>query len=94
MSVICFLGSGAKKGRDSRYSLTPFNLAGKRMLTLPKRLLHQRQKGLSSLSWQEFRSVSVHTWFRTGLKAHCSLLVTQRKNLASLVKVCPGDKLS
>jgi len=42
MSVICFLGSGAKKGRDSRYSLTPFNLAGKRMLTLPKRLLHQR----------------------------------------------------
>lgn len=43
MSVICFLGSGAKKGRDSRHSLTPFNLAGKRVLTLPKRLLHQRR---------------------------------------------------
>ena len=41
MSVICFSGKDAKKGRDGRYSHTPFNLAGKRVLTLPKRLLHQ-----------------------------------------------------
>ena len=43
MSVICFEGNGAKKGRDGRYSLTPFHLTYKRVLTLPKRLLHQRR---------------------------------------------------